>query len=260
MLPLKLDRPLFIVDVETHDKVPPERSHIVELSFELWKPGAEIFEKEWSTLVKPPVPISAGATGVHGITNEMVENAPKWEDLAKNIAHGFQNCDFSGYSVKFDMRVLDAEMKRVRVEWTYKGARLLDPYKLWIKVRPRTLAGCLKEHVGREPTQAHRARGDVIDARDALLGVLAKYKDEIPETVQGLHDYAFKEPHFIDSDGLFVWVEGVPTCNFGKHKGVAMANMPKHYFRWITEQGFAPDVKHLAAEAIEGRLPQKVSV
>ena len=110
-----LTRPLVSLDVETHAKCNPEQNRIVELGLRVDYPdGRE--PKRWCSLIDPGVPITA--SDVHGITDADVAEKPTFAKLAPNLAHGLTYCDFSGYNVRFDLRVLQAEMDRTLVKWS----------------------------------------------------------------------------------------------------------------------------------------------
>jgi uncharacterized protein (DUF3820 family) len=51
-------------------------------------------------------------------------------------------------------------------------------------------------------------------------------------------------------------VNGVAVCQFGKHRGVAMQDIPTSYFDWILGADFPPDVKALASAAKLGKFPE----
>lgn len=57
------------------------------------------------TLVKPTIPIPAEATAVHGITNEMVADAPTWDELAPTIKKIYQGKQVVMYNARFDVRL-----------------------------------------------------------------------------------------------------------------------------------------------------------
>ncbi len=71
---LNLTRPLFVFDVESTG-TDPRADRIVELGFQEW--GAAGVVKEWRSLVNPGVPIPAGATRVHHITDDMMTKCQK---------------------------------------------------------------------------------------------------------------------------------------------------------------------------------------
>lgn len=255
---LTLDRPLVCLDTETHDFVPPEKSHVVELGFKIFYPDKDPLT--WVGFIKPPVPISAQATEKHHITNEMVADAPTWELVGPRIAHGFAGADFLGYNLRFDLAVIAAEMKRCRIPWNIETARFIDPLRLWQITAPRTLSDAVKEFCGgRAAREAHRALGDVEDAHDVAKGQLERWP-HLPRSVQGLHDLAFPPPPAgsLDRENKLRWEGSEAIINFGKHQGTPLRRMPSGYLKWMRDEGnFQSDVKRIVADALEGRFPKK---
>jgi len=74
-------------DVETTG-LSPVANRLVELSGVKFRIGEENFET-FSTLIDPEVPIPAVVTGIHGITDEMVQGAPTFKEAV---------CDFVEWS------------------------------------------------------------------------------------------------------------------------------------------------------------------
>lgn len=252
---LHLTRPLIWLDVETHDKVPPEQAYICELGFELIDPIEAT--KIWSAFIKPPVPIAEGATGVHNITNEMVADARPFAEFAKNLAYGFSNCDFGGYNVRFDLRVIKAEMDRAGVAWDYRGAFLVDPLRLWQVTEPRTLSDAVRHFCKRAPSDAHRALADAQDAREVADGILAKYT-HLPLTVPELHRLCFAPAETsLDPDNRIVWVGPDACLNFGKWKGKPLRLVSSDYLQWILSSEFSSAVKEIVEAALRGTYPKR---
>lgn len=256
---IKLERPLVALDVETHGKVPPDMARIVELAFHIEYPdGRE--PKRYNTLVNPGTPILPEATLIHGISTADVKESPTFAKLAQNLAMGFQNCDFCGYNVKFDLTVIQAEMKRAGVQWNYEGAYLLDGLRLWQVAKPRTLSDAVREWLGREPTQAHRALGDAEDALAVSLK-LVETVEAIPRTMHGIHQYCFpKDNNWVDAAGRIIWIGNDACISFGKHRGTPLSRVPKDYLEWMLVSSFPADVIQIAKEALEGVFPTKPQV
>jgi len=274
---LTLTRPLVALDVETHDKVEPEKARIVELGFKVIYHD-EREPKRWVSYIKPDMVISEGAIEVHGITNEFVmgcslcgiaidnhpilddhtfEPWPTFKSLAHNLAYGFTGCDFCGYHVRYDIRVIAAEMQRAGVEWSQGDARLLDGMHLWRIVQPRTLGDAVRAFLGREPTEAHRALGDAEDALDVALAMIERYPDRLPPDLQKLYELCF-DTNNIDPDGKFIWVDGEAAFSFGKWKNTKLHHVPKDYLQWMVDKGdFSIDVKRIVWNALNGVYPVK---
>jgi len=251
---LPLTRPLIALDVETFSKLPPEENHICEIGFRMIYPdGRE--PKRWVSFVKPPLEIHEEATAVHHITNEMVKDAPSWKEVGPNIAKGFTDCDYAGYNVRFDLRVIAGEMARIGVPWSYSNAFLLDGLRLWQVSASRTLTDALREFCGREPTGAHRALEDAEDALDVIIGQLKRF-DKLPRDLKQLHDLCFKDNGKVDPDGKFIWKGKDVAITFGKHSGKRLQDIPRAYLEWMCGQSFSNEVKTLLGTFLEsGKLP-----
>jgi len=256
---IKLERPLVSIDVETHSLVEPR---IVEIGLRVDYPdGRE--PKEWCQLINPGVPIEAGAMGVHGIKDEDVADKPQFSHWAKNLAVGLSNCDFCGQNVRFDLGVITAEMKRAGVAWSYEGAKILDTGRLKQIVQPRRLADLVREYLGREPSDAHRALGDAKDALEVAMAMIEKYPEILPADIGKLHDLCFpRAENWVDSTGKIILVDGKPALGFGKHKGRLLSAIDKGYLEWICKNDFPSDTKQIIQEAIGGgpKLPDTESL
>lgn len=77
-----------------------------------------------NSLIKPCAPIPNAATKIHGITNEMVQDAPGILDLEPELIAALQDKTIVIYNADYDTRIL-------RQSFLYAGAELHGtPYKL----------------------------------------------------------------------------------------------------------------------------------
>ena len=126
---LKLTKPVIFFDLETtgtnitHDR-------IVEISLIKIMPNGEEFER--TRRINPEMPIPAEATAVHHITDADVADAPKFGQIAKDLAKIFEGCDIAGFnSNKFDVPMLAEEFLRAGVKFDFTKPRYkaqLDRY------------------------------------------------------------------------------------------------------------------------------------
>lgn len=88
---------------------------------------------EYSTLVNPERPIPPFITRLTGINDEMVSNAPKFYDIAREIIEFIGDAVFVAHNVGFDYNVLRSEYKslgydfRARHMCTVRAARYVIP-------------------------------------------------------------------------------------------------------------------------------------
>lgn len=274
---LKITRPLFIFDTETSG-TDWKNDRIVELGFEQW--GPEGLVKEWRSYLNPGVTIPDSAIAVHHITNEMVQGCqlcdkppsqhglgtegcqfwkpyPTFEQLAKNLAHGFSNCDFGGKNIRFDLRILQKHFDRAGVEWSYRGARIVDAERLEQIAVPRSLSNLHEKYTGKPHDDAHGALSDVRASTTVLVKQLEAHAS-LPRTLDALH--ALQWPGWIDGEGKFKFVNGVPCFgNWGKFSGKPMTAADNGYWNFIiTTKGpeaFSGEIKKLASDAKLGKYP-----
>jgi DNA polymerase-3 subunit epsilon len=115
----------------------------------------------------------------------------------------------------------------------------------------------VREFCGREPSEAHRASGDVQDVYDVLLGQFDRWKD-LPRNVEKLSELCFPpDPDRLDDTGKFRWQNGKVILTFGKNAGKAIEVLPKDYLQWICGADFSEEVKQIAREAMQGRYPKR---
>lgn len=93
--------------------------------------------KEWSSFIKPePFFFSYWSTAIHGITPDMVAEAPVFEDIWSQIDSWFISCDaIVAHNAPFDMGVLHACLERAQIAsylpdsiCTYRLARKKLPF------------------------------------------------------------------------------------------------------------------------------------
>lgn len=261
---LSLERPLASMDLETTG-FDPDKDRIVQISLTMHYPHKE--PVRWKSLVNPGCVIPNSE--IHRVTDAMVVDAPRMEDLAPLLAPKMVNVDIVGYNVDFDIKFLKAQMKRCGINWDWKGYTI-DAYQLYRKMIPYTLSNAFKEFggedgsplpPGQELGDAHDASVDTAATEVVLRGQLLRFKD-LPRTVKALMDVCFPaKEDWIDSKGKFMFINGVPHITFGKHvknnggKPVPMQSVPRDYYKFMTEKDFEPELKEIAGAAMMGVWP-----
>jgi DNA polymerase III subunit epsilon len=97
-----------IVDIETTGGS-PKASKITEIA--IYKhDGAGIID-EFSTLVNPEMKIPEFISRLTGISDKMVEDAPKFYEIAKKIIEFTEGCIFVAHNVGFDYGIIRHEFK-----------------------------------------------------------------------------------------------------------------------------------------------------
>lgn len=245
-----LSRSMFVLDLET-TSLDVQTARIVEIAFQQF--SAVGFVKEYCTRVNPGVSIPPEATKVHGISDANVADRPRFKQLAESFARGFTDCDFCGQNVRYDLRVLSAEMTRTGQTWSYAGARIIDSCQLERLAVPRTLSHLHEKYTGAKHDGAHGALSDVRASVTVVVHQLQAHPT-LPRDLDQLHDLQW--PGWLCDGGEFRMINGVATCQFGKWRGKAMQNIERSYWDWILKSDFPADVKALASAAKLGKFPE----
>jgi DNA polymerase III epsilon subunit-like protein len=128
------------------------------------------------TLIKPSVPITVEITKMNNITNPMVERAPHFKELAKDIRDLIERSDaVVAHNAMFDVNMIDLEFMRLGttpVAWppiicTIEATIHLTGYRLSL--------AALHNYLFKKPfDDAHRARADV----EALARCVVKMRKD----------------------------------------------------------------------------------
>lgn len=249
-----LTRPLFVLDCETTG-TDVEEDRIIELGFQMWTNVG--LKREWRSRINPSIPIPKASTEIHHITDLDVQDRPGFKQFAPLLADGFKDCDYAGKKVRFDLRMMSAEMIRADVAWNYVGARIIDADRLEQLGEPRSLSDLVKKHLGEDMGDAaHSALDDVQWTTKLIAAQLEKYS--LPRDLDALHELQWKGwPEWLTNCGRFKVIDGVPTCCFGKKWNKrAMKDIDVGFYDWILKGDFPADVKRLAGEAKLGKFPE----
>ena len=118
-LMLQLKKPIAFIDLETTGtNLGSDR--IVEIAIvKILSDGSRIVKRK---LINPGIPIPTGASDIHGITDEMVKDAPTFKAVAHELKQVLDGCDLAGYnSNRFDVPLLMEEFLRAQVDFDMRN-------------------------------------------------------------------------------------------------------------------------------------------
>ena len=141
--------------------------------------GEKIID-EYVTLINPEKNIPYFITNLTGITNEMVENAPCFFEVAKKIIEITEGCTFVAHNAKFDYSFLRQEFKSLG--FNYKKP-ILDTAALSRKLIPNHKSyslGNICGDLGISINGRHRAAGDAL-ATVKLFNILLERDKDLNE-------------------------------------------------------------------------------
>lgn len=146
-----------IVDIETTGGY-AENHRITEIAI-VYHDGI-LPGKTFRTLINPERLIPSYITGLTGITNEMVLNAPRFEEVAAEIFDALNGKIFVAHNAHFDYSFLKKEFEQVGFVWQTKK---LCTVRLSRKIIPGLRSyslGSISESLGIKIANRHRASGD----------------------------------------------------------------------------------------------------
>lgn len=170
-----------IVDIETTGSN-TENGKVIEVAAYITD-GCQIIDS-YSTLINPEVNIPIWISGLTGIDNSMVANAPVFSEICEELSLFLKDKVFVAHNVNFDYGFLKAEFERECISFNPKK---LCTVRLARKIFPgfRSYSlGRLCEHIGIPINDRHRAKGDA-EATVQLFHLLVE-NDKNNEIVKSL--------------------------------------------------------------------------
>ncbi|TBR19794.1 MAG: 3'-5' exonuclease [Chitinophagaceae bacterium] len=244
---LQLTKPLAIIDLETTG-INLGTDRIVEIAIvKILPDGNKSIKRK---LVNPETPIPKAASDIHGITYEMVKDAPTFRQIAQELKQILDGCDFGGYnSNRFDIPLLVEEFLRAEVDFDMKGRRMLDVQNIFFKMEQRTLGAAYKFYCSKVLEGAHSAEIDATATAEILDAQLQRYP-ELGNSVDSILKFLGEEV-VVDFARRFVMENGVEVFNFGKFKGRPVAevlNSEPQYYDWMMRGDFPLHTKNKLRE------------
>ncbi|MDI1360634.1 exonuclease domain-containing protein [Methylotenera sp.] len=211
-----------VADTETTDATPS--AGVCEVAY------AEIDEnfniiREHTSLVDPEKPISASASGIHGIADEDVVDSPTLDEymfVVHETPPFMGKVVFIAHNAQFDLRYLGKYIdEHAGTICTLRLARRFLPNAENHKLQS------LMYELKLPRRESHRADSDVF----TTIGLL-KHISEVSGV--SLRDMVAETEKFIK----------VETMPFGKHKGTPLVALTSSYRKWLLElDNLDPDLK-----------------
>lgn len=163
-----------IVDIETTGGN-ARSSRITEIAIIIHN-GEEIIER-YETLVNPQKEIPLPIFALTGINDEMVKNAPIFDDIAQKVFDMLVDRVFVAHNVNFDYSFVRHQLEEAGFKWT---ARKLCTVRAARKIKPGLRSyslGRLCNSLDISVENRHRAGGDA-DATAILFALLLQWDEE----------------------------------------------------------------------------------
>jgi len=254
---LQLTRPIAFVDLETTG-INIGTDRIVEIAIvKILPDGSKQVKRK---LINPQIPIPAASSEVHGITDEMVKEAPTFKQVSNEVKQFLEHCDIGGYnSNRFDIPMLIEEFLRSGLEFSTSERKMIDAQKIFHMMEQRTLSAAYKFYCNKQLTDAHSAEADATATWEVLEAQVERYP-QIGNTVESIARFT-GEDDIVDFARRFIKVNGIETFNFGKHKGKPVTQVLKEepqYYDWMMKGDFPMNTKQKFTEILNRTLLKKL--
>ena len=171
-----MEKTFAIIDIETTGGR-ASLHKITEIAIVLHD-GQKVLDS-WETLINPETPIPAGITELTGISNSMVQEAPRFFEVAKKIVEMTEGAIFVAHNVRFDYGFIQEEFRRLG--YTYMRKKLCTvrlSRKAFPGLRSYSLSNLIR-HFGLNVGARHRAMGDTMATVDLFERIMqSEHTDE----------------------------------------------------------------------------------
>ncbi|MDG2153521.1 MAG: 3'-5' exonuclease [Crocinitomicaceae bacterium] len=250
---IQLEKPLCVFDLETTG-LNISKDRIVQIAILKIHPSGK--KEELNLLINPEMNISESNSAIHGVTNEMVKDAPSFKQAGNEIIKFIGDSDLAGYnSNKFDVPVLAEEFLRVDIDFDLSTKDCVDIQNIFHKMEQRTLVAAYKFYCSKELTNAHDAMADTVATWEVFEKQLEQY-DNLKPNIDFLADFSRNSIHKnIDFAGrLAINENNEAIYNFGKHKGKTIKEISVSepgYYGWMLEADFPRYTKKILLQEME---------
>ncbi|MCD8318884.1 MAG: 3'-5' exonuclease [Paraprevotella sp.] len=243
---LKLNNPILFFDLETTG-INITNDRIVELCYIKVYPNGN--EGSQSMRINPEMHIPESSSAIHGIYDADVADCPTFKQIAPDLAHTLEDCDFAGFnSNRFDVPMLVEEFLRAGVDIDIRTRKFIDVQNIYHKMERRTLSAAYKFYCGKDLENAHSALADTQATYEVLKAQLDRYPEYLKNDVDFLADFS-RMSNNVDFAGRMVYDDNHDIVfNFGKYKGKRVTDVLRidpGYYSWILQGDFARNTKQI---------------
>ncbi|MFE4254373.1 exonuclease domain-containing protein [Streptomyces sp. NPDC056910] len=165
---------LLVVDVEGNGHHPPD---LVEVAAWPVRDGQPDKSTAGAWLIRPRRPVTSFvAAQVHGLTNQMLEQQPRWEEISEEVHARLGTAWIAAHSAHVEYRVLCAHLPQWRPAGVIDTVRLAKAtYPDLPKYGLDALIKHVKPDLSQAPAQRHRATFDAYATAQLLIAMAQHY-------------------------------------------------------------------------------------
>jgi len=220
------------LDTETTGLTPTQGGRVCEVAVSISQNGKLI--EEFSTLINPQTPIPANVTAIHGITDEMVKNAPVFADIAPKLSTMLDGCVVVAHNADFDMLFLRSEFENCGLK--LQPLAVLDTLKMarCSKQFSSHRLGAVINEMGLDCRGWHRAMADTKMVEQVLARFLSQLENDGVNTLTRLDEFQHKNWNTIRENKkeqqmkkvVLIIRDGWGNAKAGPYNAVSNAQIP----------------------------------
>ncbi|MDD3729679.1 MAG: 3'-5' exonuclease [Endomicrobiaceae bacterium] len=153
---------IVFLDIETTGLSVNQGAKICEVAMLKIKDGEEFF---FNSLIHPQIVIPEACSLIHGITDDMVKNSPKFYEVAKEIADFIAGFTLVCHNASFDLNFISKEIMESKIkspEMYFLDTLLISRQYFSF---PSNKLGEIAQTLSINVTEKHRALADVLTMR-----------------------------------------------------------------------------------------------
>ena len=166
-----------VLDFETTGLSPGNGDRAIEIGAVKIKDGC--VTERFQSLMNPGQRISGFIESYTGITNKMLTKAPPCKEVMRDFAEFIGTYDLVAHNASFDKRFLDAELKRIRCDYSGEFAcSMLVARRIYQTAPNHKLETLVRLNRILVNGSFHRALSDAEMTANLWLSMLAKISDQ----------------------------------------------------------------------------------
>lgn len=205
-----------VIDIETTGGQ-IQRDRITEIAIIIWD-GKKIVD-EFQSLINPERMIPYNITQLTGISDDMVQDAPKFYEVAKKVVELTKGAIFVAHNVGFDYKFIKEEFARLGYTYTRKQLCTVRLSRLAFPGRRSYSLGNMIKFLKIKVENRHRAMDDAKAALICLQTVFQQQKNDEVELMINQGVQASKLPPNITLEQLHSFPEECGVYYFHNKNG-----------------------------------------
>jgi DNA polymerase-3 subunit epsilon len=205
---------------------------------------------------------------VHGVYDDDVKNAPRFEEMAPKLFKFLFDCDLGGFnSNRFDIPLLAEEFLRAGIDFQCRRSQPHGCSGDFSLDGTKDFESCIQILLRKSLDDAHEALPDALATLEVFEAMLDRYKDvevddgkgnlihPVQNDMEIIHKLSERKRKADFAGHIVFNDQDQPVFNFGKYKNMLVTDVFQKdlgYFSWMMNADFPLYTKKVLKEIKEG--------